>query len=213
MDNKNMTGLDDNKGPEDFGGLYNADKPPTADFELLEPLLAAYQDALEKGEGQKFRRSLSTEDSDLLSSALKTAEQWIDEALHEFIQAPDGEVGNVIAEMGHLLNILTTEDILERKTAFKVETNKAMTMMLCGKYLDLMRPMSRIVTAMMNGERRFDEILQPLSRDQVERLVDRLRTASPEIREAFGRSYRLWDEEEEGEGDMAVEAASEGPQA
>lgn len=30
MDNKNMTGLDDNKGPEDFGGLYNADKPPTA---------------------------------------------------------------------------------------------------------------------------------------------------------------------------------------
>jgi hypothetical protein len=30
MDNKNMTGLDDNKGPEDLGGLYNADKPPTA---------------------------------------------------------------------------------------------------------------------------------------------------------------------------------------
>jgi hypothetical protein len=88
-----------------------------------------------------------------------------------------------------------------------------MTMMLCGKYLDLMRPMSRIITAMMNGERRFDEILQPLSRDQVERVVDRLRTAGPEIREAFGRSYRLWDEEEEGEGDMAVEAASEESQA
>jgi hypothetical protein len=83
-----------------------AKRLPKQDFQRLEPLLAAYQDVLEKGEeGQKFFRPLFAEDSDLLSSALKTAEQWIDEALHEFIQAPDVEVGNVIAEMGYLLSL------------------------------------------------------------------------------------------------------------